>query len=115
VQLLRGWGVIFENRRYLDGDAEFHFPAYHPLDFLVIGAYLSRDATMGDPAVWIGGTSVSEVPRDQRYLVAPAGAVRHAADTGDPSLLIDWLLENACDDRPWLAEALQAAVAGAGA
>lgn len=47
---------------------------------------------------------------DAHYIHAPPEGIRHAAATGDPTQLLDWLLENACADRPWLEAAINVAL-----
>ncbi len=96
-----------------DPDVEFFFPRWGAgVRYLAVCGYF-RGRQGEDCCVYVGGPAVRHVEMGHRYIhTVPAAGVRHAAATGDPSLLIDWLLENACDTRPWLAEAIDAALAG---
>lgn len=94
-------------------DVEFAFPRWGVgVNYLAVCGYRRGRGHQ----IYVGGPAVHHVPMADRYIrPVPPGAVRHAAATRDPTLLLDWLLENACDARPWLAEAINAAIAGAAA
>ena len=103
----------FEDKVFTDGDREFFFPSVKD-DNLVVCAYLAATEDIGPrsrPVVFAHAGPLPKVPWADRYIAAPVEGIRHAAATGDPTMLLDWLLENACDTRPWLAEAIEAALA----
>lgn len=107
--------MTFETKVWPDGDREFYFPTN-------IGANLTVCAYLADtedidyprrPVVFVTVSGHTSRRWGEQYIRPPAEGIRHAAATGDPTLLLDWLLEHACDTRPWLAEAINAAL-GAG-
>jgi hypothetical protein len=112
-----GPAVRFEVDKRKDGSAEFNFPKMGGGEALCLCCYLHGPSS-NSPYVYATGRIIRRIniPLGKRVIFGvPAEGIRHAAATGDPYPLIDWLLENACEARPWLAEALRAAIDPAGA